>query len=93
MGALFRVPLVSFDEAPGRRVALVAHGGLSPADLDLSDPTTFVLGAEREGLPADALAACDAQLTIPLAEGAESLNVATAGAIALYERRRRKDGV
>jgi TrmH family RNA methyltransferase len=89
MGALFRVPLVSFDDAPGRRVALVAHGGASPAELDLSGPTTFVLGAEREGLPDEVLAGCDARLTIPLAAGAESLNVATAGAIALYELGRR----
>jgi TrmH family RNA methyltransferase len=90
MGALFRVPLVGFDEPSGRRVALVAHGGVAPAQLDASGPTTFVLGAEREGLPEDVLAACDERVTIPLAAGAaESLNVATAGAIALYELRRR----
>jgi RNA methyltransferase, TrmH family len=85
MGALFRVPIVPFDKAPGRRVALVAHGGVAPAELDLSGPTTFVLGAEREGLPEEVLAACDERATIPLALGAESLNVAVAGAIALYE--------
>ena len=51
--------------------------------------TTFVLGAEREGLPEEVLAQCDELATIPLAEGAESLNVATAGALALYELRRR----
>jgi RNA methyltransferase, TrmH family len=89
MGALFRVPIVPFDEAPGRRVALIAHGGVAPAELDLSGPTTFVLGAEREGLPEEVLASCDERATIPLADGAESLNVATAGAIALYERARR----
>jgi TrmH family RNA methyltransferase len=93
MGALFRVPLVPFDEVPGRRVALVAHDGLAPAELDLSGPTTFVLGAEREGLPDEVLAACDVRITIPLAGGAESLNVAMAGTIALYERARRKAGV
>ena len=51
MGALFRVPLLGFDEAPGRRIGLVAHGGKPPEQLDLAGPTTFVLGAEREGLP------------------------------------------
>ena len=51
MGALFRVPFVGFDDAPGRRVALVARGGRPLEELDLSAPTTFVLGAEREGLP------------------------------------------
>ena len=36
MGALFRVPLVPFDDAPGRRVALVAHGGEPLHEVDLS---------------------------------------------------------
>jgi RNA methyltransferase, TrmH family len=89
MGALFRVPILAFEEAPGRRIALVAHGGVPPADLDLAGPTTFVLGAERGGLPEDVLATCEERATIPLAPGSESLNVATAGAIALYELRRR----
>jgi TrmH family RNA methyltransferase len=89
MGALFRVPLVTFEQAPGRRIALVARGGVSPADLDLSGPTTFVLGSEREGLPESVLATSDDRATIPLAPGSESLNVATAGAIALYERLRK----
>ncbi|MDQ2969387.1 MAG: RNA methyltransferase [Actinomycetota bacterium] len=89
MGALFRVPLVGFDEPSGHRVALVAHGGVPLAELDLTDATTFVLGAEREGLPQDVLATCEARATIPLAPGTESLNVATAGAVALYELRRR----
>jgi TrmH family RNA methyltransferase len=89
MGALFRVPLLAFDDAPGRRIALVAHGGMPPAELDLSGPTTFVLGAEREGLPESVLATCKDRATIPLAPGSESLNVATAGAIALYELSRR----
>jgi TrmH family RNA methyltransferase len=89
MGALFRVPLLAFDDAPGRRIALVAHGGVPMEELDLSGPTTFVLGAEREGLPESVLATCDERATIPLAPGSESLNVATAGAIALYELSRR----
>ena len=89
MGALFRVPLLAFDDAPGRRVALVAHGGIPTSQLDLSGPTTFVLGAEREGLPESLLATCEERATIPLTPGSESLNVATAGAIALYELSRR----
>jgi RNA methyltransferase, TrmH family len=89
MGALFRVPLLAFDDAPGRRIALVAHGGASTEELDFSGPTTFVLGAEREGLPESVLATCEERATIPLAPGSESLNVATAGAIALYELSRR----
>jgi RNA methyltransferase, TrmH family len=88
MGALFRVPVIGFDDAPGRRIALVAHGGSPLESVDLSGPTTFVLGSEREGLPEEELAKCDEQVTVPLAARAESLNVATAGAIALYARRR-----
>ena len=88
-GAIFRVPLVAFDDAPGRRVALVAHGGTPLHELELDGPVTFVLGAEREGLPEDVVAASDVLATIELPGAAESLNVAIAGAIALYERVRR----
>jgi TrmH family RNA methyltransferase len=88
MGAVFRVPIIAFDDAPGRRVALVAHGGRSLESIDLSGATTFVLGSEREGLPEEELARCDEQVTVALAGEAESLNVAIAGAIALYVRRR-----
>ena len=87
-GAVFRVPLLAWDDAPGERVALVARGGRPLAELELAGPVTFLLGAEREGLPAEALA--DAvPATIPTPGPAESLNVAVAGAIALYERSRR----
>jgi TrmH family RNA methyltransferase len=47
------------------------------------------LGAEREGLPDEVLARCDERATIRLAGAADSLNVAMAGTIALYERTRR----
>ena len=89
MGALFRVPLVPLDDAPGRRVALVAHGGEPLDEVDLSGDVTFVLGSEREGVPTEVAASCDAQATIAVEPGAESLNVAAAAALALYERRRR----
>jgi TrmH family RNA methyltransferase len=81
-GAIFRVPLGA---AEGRRIGLVAHGGRSLPDIELGDGTVFVLGAEREGLPRDVAAACDELATIPTPGDVESLNVAAAGAIALYE--------
>ncbi|TMK34786.1 MAG: RNA methyltransferase [Actinobacteria bacterium] len=87
MGALFRVPLIRFEDAPRPWVALVPRGGASIADVT---GTTFVVGAEREGIPEEVLARCDKRATIPLAAGAESLNAATAGAIALYECARRR---
>ena len=88
-GAVFRVPLVGWDDAPARRVALVAHGGVPLADSDLEPPVTIVLGAEREGLPDDVVAASAQAVTIALPGDAESLNVAAAGAITLYELSRR----
>jgi TrmH family RNA methyltransferase len=87
-GAVFRVPLAGFDDPEGRRVALVSDGGRRLAGLEPGVPVTYVLGAEREGLPDEIVAACDESATIALAQGSESLNVAIAGAIALYEHRR-----
>jgi TrmH family RNA methyltransferase len=88
MGAVFRVPLGAFEEAPGRRVALVARGGQPLQEADLGGSVAFVLGAERDGLPESVVRACGFSASIPLEPGAESLNVAAAAAIALYERRR-----
>ena len=88
-GAIFRVPLVPWDERPGRCVALGAHGGEPLHHVDLSPPVTFLLGAERAGLPEERIAECD-RATISLSGDAESLNVAAAGAIALYELSRRQ---
>jgi TrmH family RNA methyltransferase len=84
-GAVFRVPLSEWDEAPGPRIALVAHGGEPLSTVALEPPVTFMLGAEREGLPDDLVARSHEAVTIPLPGDAESLNVAAAGAIALYE--------
>jgi TrmH family RNA methyltransferase len=88
-GAIFRVPLGRFDEATGRRIGLVAHGGPPLAEVDLAEETVFVLGAERSGIPEEVAASCDALASIPVSQTAESLNVAVAGAIALYEWARR----
>ena len=85
-GAIFRVPLVGWEELPARRLALVAHGGRPLGDATLEPPLALLLGSEREGLP-EGLA--DEKVTIPLPGEAESLNVAAAGAIALYELSRR----
>ena len=88
VGAIFRVPLIGWEDAPGRRIALVAHGGDLLADVDLAPPVTFLLGAERAGLP-DELVTTSHKASISLPGDAESLNVAAAGAIALYEASRK----
>lgn len=85
MGAIFRVPVAEFDEPAGTRVALVPRGGVPLPELQVEGDIVLVLGAEREGLPSDVLARCDVQASIPQPGEAESLNVALAGAIALYE--------
>jgi TrmH family RNA methyltransferase len=79
------VPLGDF--SPDGAVALVARGAPPLAELDPS-LSRFVLGSERDGLPEDVVSACAASATIPLAGPAESLNVAMAGTIALYDWRR-----
>jgi TrmH family RNA methyltransferase len=89
MGSLFRVPLSGFDEPAGRRVALVPSGGIPLPALDSGHDVVLVLGSEREGLPADVLESCAERASIPQPGGGESLNVAVAGAIALYEFTRR----
>ncbi len=70
-------------------MALVAHGAPPLHELDLSGQVTFVLGAERQGLPQELVEQSDHVATIATSGAAESLNVAVAGAIALYERSRR----
>ncbi len=93
-GSIWRVPLGHWSalNAAGIsllqgavRVGLEAHRGAPLAELDLSRRVAFLLGAEREGLPAEVER--DVNARIPIA-GAESLNVAAAGAIALYEHSR-----
>ena len=83
MGSIFSSPPLQagLDTTREPRVALVAHGG---EEVDtLSGAATICLGAEREGLPEEVLAECQARVTIPLREdGPDSLNVAAAAAIA-----------
>jgi RNA methyltransferase, TrmH family len=89
MGALWRVPTCAFEEPSGTRVALVPRGGEPLPELEIDGDVVLVLGAEREGLPHEVLERCDVQASIPQPGQAESLNVAMAGSIALYELSRR----
>lgn len=97
MGATFALPVlegVKPDDLATREgfrvVAAVAHGAAAPWDIDLTPPTVLALGAERAGLDPviDELRGSleVVEVTIPQAEGAESLNVAAAGAALLAER-------
>jgi TrmH family RNA methyltransferase len=89
MGSLFARPPARgrFDELRGRRVALDSARGVLLRDLGAApEPTVLCLGAEREGLPGEVLREADAVARIPLrSDGPESLNVAMAATVALYD--------
>jgi RNA methyltransferase, TrmH family len=87
MGATFGVRLGGFEVFPDA-VALVADGGKPLDAIDLERYPNFVLGSERDGLPDEIVERCALAATIPQRGGVESLNVAVAGSIALYERSR-----
>jgi TrmH family RNA methyltransferase len=85
MGAIFGVPVArvrDVAELPGPRIALVARAGVPLHEL--KGRCTLVVGAEREGVPADVVAGCDGVAHIPIAH-ADSLNAAMAATVALYE--------
>jgi RNA methyltransferase, TrmH family len=88
MGSVFARPpaQAGFGELSGARVALDPAASSTLSDLELAPPLVLCLGAEREGLRREVLETADARARIPVrAEGPESLGVAAAAAIALYE--------
>ncbi len=91
MGSVFHRPpaRAGFGELAGTAVALHAREGRPLSEVPVGGPEVVCLGAEREGLPASVLAGAQAVAHIPLREdGPDSLNVAMAAAVALYERAR-----
>ena len=105
MGAIFGVGLARAHgvrtgltelrtQLPGERVALVAGAGEPLSDLSVrlaGSALTLLVGAEREGLPDELVAACEHVAHIPIA--AESLNAAMAATVALYELTRGADAL
>jgi 23S rRNA (guanosine2251-2'-O)-methyltransferase len=59
---------------------------------EIPTPAVLVVGAEGAGLGTNVRKHCDLLLTLPMRGRVDSLNVATAGAIALYEVLRREGG-
>jgi RNA methyltransferase, TrmH family len=98
MGGTFRLPVaargsasevVAAAHAHGvRLVAAVPRGGTPLPRLELRGPTAIVLGGEGAGVSSAILAAADESLTIPMRAPVESLNVAVAAALVLYEAAR-----
>jgi len=88
MGSVFARPPARAEaaELAGTLVALDAGAEADLADLEVAAPVVVCVGAEREGLPPGVAGAAAATARIPIRPGGpESLNVAMAAAIALYE--------
>lgn len=75
-----------------RIVAAVPRDGLAFSEEDFSGATAVVVGGEGTGLPQALLARCDALVTVPMRAPVESLNVAVASGLLLYEARRQRAG-
>ena len=71
-------------------VALAADGAKQLAEVDLTAPTALVLGSEGSGVRPLVRKTCDHLARIPIAGQVGSLNVAAAGAVALYEVARQR---
>jgi tRNA G18 (ribose-2'-O)-methylase SpoU len=71
-----------------RWTALVAHGGSDLYEAGLEPPVVLALGSEGTGLLAATRRLAEVELRVPVAAPVESLNVATAAAVVLFELRR-----
>jgi tRNA G18 (ribose-2'-O)-methylase SpoU len=102
MGHALLVPYARADSWPGD-LELLQHNGFrlvamtpNPAGASLADAMTsladervaILVGAEGPGLTETAMRASDVRVRIPMSRGTDSLNVATAAALAFYERTR-----
>jgi len=76
----------------GLSVAATAHGeeGLYDRPLPLNMPVAWLMGSEGQGIQAELETLAGRRITIPLAAGSESLNVAAAAAICLFEEVRQR---
>jgi TrmH family RNA methyltransferase len=88
MGSVFARPpaRAEFAGLPGTTIALERGAGLALAQVEASPPVVVCLGAEREGLPAGVSEGASVRAEIPLRpDGPDSLNVAMAATVALYD--------
>lgn len=100
-GAAFSVPVavaptseaIAWAKAKGLRILATSPDGAKPLwDVDARGPVAIVMGSEKDGLAPAWLEAADARVFIPQAGLSDSLNVATAAAVCLFEavRQRRR---
>ncbi|HVL99287.1 MAG TPA: RNA methyltransferase [Egibacteraceae bacterium] len=99
-GSLFHLPVVTDADPGGVLAACRAHGlQVVAADaggpvphtaVDFTAPTALLLGNEAHGLPGEALAGADVVASVPILGRAESLNLAAAAAVIVYEAARQR---
>jgi TrmH family RNA methyltransferase len=97
-GSIFAVPVVvaadvdvaitALRSAGLQVVASTVDGGVPLDDADLAAPTAWLFGSEAHGLSADIAEQADIRVRIPMSGSAQSLNVAAAAAICLYQSAR-----
>ncbi|MBI5870817.1 MAG: RNA methyltransferase [Actinobacteria bacterium] len=103
MGAIFQVPVFIalepadlISRAKAAAIDIVCadpHEGVELWHADLAKDFALVLGSEREGVPEELLRAATTTVNIPQEAKTESLNVAMAGTVVLYEALRQRAGV
>lgn len=102
-GSLFHLPVVRGQDigeavetlrSRGCRIYAMDVGGEADLyEIDLTFPTAFVFGNEAWGLPREIASLADAAIRVPIRGGAESLNLAAAATVCLFEwARRRREG-
>ena len=100
MGSAFRLPIATHvdptllaGELRARGIALVTavpRGGTPLPECRLTAPTAVILGGEGWGVPAELVESADLRVSIPMCAPVESLNVAIAGSLILYEAARQR---
>lgn len=100
MGSILRLPIVHIGDLAAfikkckqkgfQTAATVLTGEKTHFDINLTKPTAILLGQESAGLPRDITTDIDLSIRIPMAETIDSLNVATAAAVILYEAMRQR---
>ena len=100
MGSLWRVPFLRDQEMKEclkrlrcqgyRLLSTAVQGGRPLWEIDFAEPTAVLFGQEGAGLAKNLLEEADGLCTIPMAPGVESLNVAIAAGLVIYEAWRQK---
>jgi TrmH family RNA methyltransferase len=99
LGTLFTVPAVEMDSADAihwlkdagiRIIATTPDATVRYTGIDLTGPVAIAMGSEAHGLTSAWLAAADERVVIPMVGAADSLNLATATALLLYEAVRQR---